>query len=47
MVKINWKRKRIVGKANNGTNRKNNNRKGKAEQGEVLDSNKKNGGVNA
>ena len=27
--------------------RKNNNRKGKAEQGEVLDSNKKNGGVNA
>ena len=26
MVKINWKGKRIVGKANNGTNRKNNNR---------------------
>ena len=26
MVKINWKWKRIVGKANNGTNRKNNNR---------------------
>ena len=26
MVKINWKGKRIVGKADNGTNRKNNNR---------------------